>query len=230
MLEIIAASVEDAILIEKGDADRIELVSALSEGGLTPSYGLMRGVIAAVNIPVNVMIRPHSKSFVYNEKDLLCMLEDIQQAKALGANGVVFGMLDTQGNIAVPQLQALLGHCQGLEVTFHRAIDQAKDILAATKLLATMPIHRVLSSGGPGQAQTNVAILRQMRDILERQGKRLLAGSGISPQNCKNVLRATRAHELHVGTSVRKNNSAFAGINLAAVKEMVQAYKKACQL
>ncbi len=227
MLEIIATSVEDAIVIEKGGADRIELVSALSEGGLTPSYGLMHQVIGAGNIPVNVMIRPHSRSFVYSDEDLLCMLEDIQQAKALGANGVVFGMLDAQGNLAVPQLKMLLGHCQGLEVTFHRAIDQAKDILAATELLASMPIHRVLSSGGPGQAQSNLAILRQMRDILERQGKRLLAGSGISPQNCKNILRATRAHELHVGTSVRNNNSAFAGINLAAVKEMVQAYKNA---
>lgn len=225
MLEIIATSVEDAILIEQGGADRIELVSALSEGGLTPSYGLMRRAIAAVNIPVNVIIRPHSQSFLYSDEDLLCMLADIQQAKALGANGVVFGMLDAQGNIAVHQLQALLKHCQGLEITFHRAIDQAKDILAATELLASMPIHRVLSSGGPGQAQSNLAVLRQMRDILESQGKKLLAGSGISPKNCKPILRATRAHELHVGTSVRNDYSTFAGINLAAVKEMVQAYK-----
>ena len=96
MLEIIATSVEDAIVIEKGGADRIELVSALSEGGLTPSYGLVHRVIGAVNIPVNVMIRPHSLSFVYSDEDLLCMLEDIKQAKALGANGVVFGMLDSQ--------------------------------------------------------------------------------------------------------------------------------------
>ena len=225
MLEIIATSVEDAIVIEKGGADRIELVSALSEGGLTPSYGLVHRVIGAVNIPVNVMIRPHSMSFVYSDEDLLCMLEDIKQAKALGANGVVFGMLDSQGNIAIPQLEMLLGHCQGLEVTFHRAIDQAKDILAATELLASMPIHRVLSSGGPGQAQSNLAILRQMRDIFDKPGKRLLAGSGVNLENCQAILQV--AHELHVGTSVRNNFSAFESINLEAVKEMVQAYKNA---
>lgn len=225
MLEIIASTVEDAILIEQGGADRIELVSALSEGGLTPSYGLILQVVRAVNIPVNVMIRPHSQGFVYSDEDLLCMLEDVRQAKALGANGVVFGMLDSQGNIAVPQLEALLENCQRLEVTFHRAIDQAKDILAAIELLATMPIHRVLSSGGPGQAETNVAILRQMRDILDKRGKKLLAGSGINPQNCKNILGATHAHELHVGTSVRCGYSAYKNVNLAAVEAMATAYK-----
>jgi copper homeostasis protein len=227
MLEIIASTVEDAIVIEKGGADRIELVSALSEGGLTPSYGLIFQVVRAVNIPVNVMVRPHSRGFDYSENDLLCMLEDIRQAKALGANGVVFGMLDVKGNIAAPQLEALLGHCQGLEVTFHRAIDQARDILAATELLATMPIDRVLSSGGPGQAETNVAVLRQMREILDKRGKKLMAGSGISPINCQPILWTTHAHELHVGTSVRCGFSAFENVNPAAVDAMAAAYNTA---
>ena len=92
MLEIIATTVQDALIIAEGGADRIELVSALSEGGLTPSYGLMRQAINAANIPVNVMIRPHSAGFVYDEADLLCMIEDIKQARASGANGVVFGI------------------------------------------------------------------------------------------------------------------------------------------
>jgi copper homeostasis protein len=56
MLEIIATTVEDAKRIEASGANRIELVSALTEGGLTPSYGLIKKVVESVTIPVNVMI------------------------------------------------------------------------------------------------------------------------------------------------------------------------------
>nr|SUY20301.1 copper homeostasis protein [Clostridioides difficile] len=62
MLEIIGMSVEDAKIIEDVVADRIELVSALTEGGLTPSFGLIESVVNSVKIPVNVMIRHHAKS------------------------------------------------------------------------------------------------------------------------------------------------------------------------
>lgn len=227
MLEIIANTVEDAINIEQGGGDRIELVSALSEGGLTASYGLIKQVLEAVKIPVNVMIRPHSNSFVYSEGDLQVMLEDIEQAKALGANGIVLGMLDPDGNIALEQLNGVLGHCQGLEVTFHRAIDETKDILASTRLLAKTSITRVLSSGGPGNAEDNLVVLREMRNILDGAGMFLLAGSSVNADNCQAILQATGADELHVGTGVRPGRPPFAGVGLQAVERMAKAYRQA---
>ena len=48
MLEIIGMSAEDAKIIEDCGADRIELVSALTEGGLTPSFGLIEKVVNSV--------------------------------------------------------------------------------------------------------------------------------------------------------------------------------------
>src|SRR5690554_1289977 len=178
MLEIIATTVEDAVLIERGGAGRIELISALAEGGLIPSYGLMRQVIQTVSIPVNVMIRPHSQGYTYSEADVRCMIEDIKQAESLGANGVVLGVLDREGRIDRGRLIQLLQHCGGLAVTFHRAMDEAADIIAATRLVASAPIHRVLSSGGPGKAEANLPVLRNMQAILAEKGKQLLVGSG----------------------------------------------------
>lgn len=70
VLEVIAVNVEDAKAAEEGGADRIELVSAMSEGGLTPSYGFMEQVLSQVSIPVYVMIRPHSRSFRYSADDI----------------------------------------------------------------------------------------------------------------------------------------------------------------
>lgn len=227
MLEIIATTVEDAVLIERGGAGRIELISALAEGGLTPSYGLMRQVIQTVSIPVNVMIRPHSQGYTYSEADIRCMIEDIKQAKSLGANGVVLGALDREGRIDRGRLNQLLNHCGGLAVTFHRAMDEAANIIAATRLVASAPIHRVLSSGGPGKAEANLPVLRNMQAILAEKGKQLLVGSGVHKGNCQAILRATRARELHVGTGVRQGASPRGPINLQAVRETVSACKKA---
>ena len=91
MLEIIGMSVEDAKAIEYCGANRIELVSALTEGGLTPSFSMIEKVINSVDIPVNVMIRNHAKSFRYSGYDLEVMQKDIEIVKSLGANGVELG-------------------------------------------------------------------------------------------------------------------------------------------
>ncbi|KAA2302373.1 copper homeostasis protein CutC, partial [Clostridioides difficile] len=73
VLEVIAVDAADAKVAEEGGADRIELVSAMSEGGLTPSYGVMEHVVSHVSVPVYVMIRPHSRSFRYSADDIHAM-------------------------------------------------------------------------------------------------------------------------------------------------------------
>ena len=57
-IEVCVSSIEMAIEAEKGGADRIELCSALSEGGLTPFASLIEMVKERLNIKTMVMIRP----------------------------------------------------------------------------------------------------------------------------------------------------------------------------
>lgn len=135
MVEIIGMTVEDAKAIEICGGDRIELVSALTEGGLTTSYGLMECVMKNVDIPVNVMIRPHANGFVYSEEDLKIMKRDIQIASKQGVNGVVLGILDENNNIDEKHLIELLDECDGLDVTFHKAIDET-NIHESMKILS----------------------------------------------------------------------------------------------
>ncbi|RXD24785.1 copper homeostasis protein CutC, partial [Acinetobacter baumannii] len=70
--------------IEECGADRIELVSALTEGGLTPSYAIIESVVKSVKIPVNVMVRHHAKSFNYSNEEVDLMIRDIEIIKSLG--------------------------------------------------------------------------------------------------------------------------------------------------
>ncbi len=127
MIEIIAATLEDVKRIQESGAGRIELVSALSEGGLTPSYSLIKRAVQTANIPVNVMIRPHSKSFIYTDEEIELMVEDIKIAKQLNVSGVVFGVLNEHNEICISSLEKLLEACDGIDVTFHKAIDELAD-------------------------------------------------------------------------------------------------------
>jgi copper homeostasis protein len=99
LLEVIATTVADARLAAQAGADRLELITAMGEGGLTPSVGLIEAVVSAVEIPVNVIVRPHSRSFVFDADDYAVMLRDVRAAATAGANGVVIGMLTSDGEI-----------------------------------------------------------------------------------------------------------------------------------
>ncbi|WP_260838845.1 copper homeostasis protein CutC [Heyndrickxia oleronia] len=108
IIEVIADTVEDAIIAEQAGANRIELITGVAEGGLTPSYGIIEAVCKAVSIPVYVMIRPHSRSFSYSNTELNSMVKDIQICKELGAAGVVWGVLNKDGDIDKEALKKLL--------------------------------------------------------------------------------------------------------------------------
>lgn len=220
IIEVIAIRAEDAEAAAEGGADRIELVSGIAEGGLTPSVGLMEAVVRASRLPVNVMIRPHSQSFVYSERDLRIMLRDIGCAREAGAAGIVVGMLDPDGRICERGLELALKVAEGLDVTFHRAFDDTGDQLEALRTLSRYPmIRRVLTAGGRRPAPEAADWLRELRLAANGMGgPAIMGGYGLQPSNIHAFVERTGLSEIHFGSGVRKGNSFGSGVDPEAIK------------
>ena len=74
----------------------MELCASLLEGGVTPSAGLIATVRQKISIGMHVMIRPRGGDFYYSADEFEVMRRDVLMAKQLGADGVVFGILETR--------------------------------------------------------------------------------------------------------------------------------------
>ena len=94
IFELCAESIQACLAAREGGADRIELCTALSEGGLTPSHGLTRAAVQRSGLPVHVLLRPRGGDFLYTDDEFNLMREDLLHARTLGASGFVLGILD----------------------------------------------------------------------------------------------------------------------------------------
>ncbi|MCS7464284.1 copper homeostasis protein CutC [Paenibacillus doosanensis] len=213
-LEVIATCMDDALKAEAGGADRLELITAITEGGLTPGIGLVRQVVQAVRIPVHVMVRPHSRSFVYDRYDLETMIAEIQAIASAGAAGIVVGALTPEGRIDERALEAMLPWAEGLQVTFHRAFDELEDQLAGLRTLLRYPsFTRVLTSGGLRPAPEAAPAIRRLVEAAEGTTLRILAGNGLTPEVVEAFIEQTGVPEVHFGSAVRIGRSGLAPID-----------------
>ena len=226
MLEVIALGPEEARLAEAAGADRIELISAFGEGGLTPGIGLVARTVRAVRIPVNVMVRPHARSFHYSEEDLEVMKAELRAIRSAGANGAVLGLLDARGAVDEARLDDLLACAGGLDVTFHRAVDVARDPVEAVVALAAHPaVRTVLTSGGPGRIEANTSVLVRMREAAGPL--RIMAGGGLTHENLLGIVQATGLQDFHVGTTVRTGRTVDGALEPARVAELAASLAQA---
>ncbi|QJC50750.1 copper homeostasis protein CutC [Paenibacillus albicereus] len=220
-LEIIATRPEDALAAERGGADRIELVSGMLEGGLTPSIGLIEAVAEQASIPVRVMIRPHSLGFRYDRAELAVMRADIRAVRRTRAAGIVLGALTAEGTIDAAALELLLGEAEHLSVTFHRAFDEARDLEEALATLAGYSqIDRILTSGGRPTAPEAVPELRRLVQASAGTGIEILAGSGIDGGGLAALVLGTGVTEVHAGSSVRVDRHPLRQVVPERVREL----------
>jgi len=194
--EVCVESYLEAISAAAAGATRIELCENLSCGGKTPSYGTIKKTIEKLQIPVMVMIRPRGGDFCYTNEEFEIMREDLRMCNLLGAAGVVFGLLKPNQTIDIERTKELVNLARPMPVTFHKAIDETKDILQSVIQLKTIGIDRILSSGGEITAIEGSETLLKMIEIAGDQMKIIVAGK-VTWENFEEIKNLIPSDEYH---------------------------------
>lgn len=197
LVEACVDSVASATAAERGGARRLELCSAIFDGGTTPSAGMIAACKSTVAIPVFVLIRPRGGGFVFSDVERDVMRRDVMVARDVGADGIVVGCLQPDRTIDLALLGCLVDAAHGLPVTFHRAFDLTPDLPAALGSLVDAGVQRVLTSGGAPTAAEGATALA---DLVRLAGSQLvvMAGGGIRDHDVRRVVSVSGVREVHV--------------------------------
>ncbi|SRX72691.1 copper homeostasis protein CutC [Aequorivita antarctica] len=202
IIEICANSFESTQVAQLAGANRIEIFTELSVGGLTPSQGLIEKVVSEFNIPIHVLIRPRSGNFTYSEEEFDVMLRDITFCKKLGCAGIVSGFLTSENKIDSMKTKQLIDASEGMEFTFHRAFDWVENPIDELQKLIDLKVNRLLSSGQKPTAIEGISLLKELQN--HSKGKiEIMPGGGI---NVENALKFKEAgfNSIHLSATAKK--------------------------
>jgi copper homeostasis protein len=202
-IEIACSNIESCLNAEQGGADRIELFENLTDGGCTPSFGMMRMAKEKTTIPVYAMIRPRGGDFIYTDVEFKIMVYDVILCHELEIDGIVFGILDANRQVDIKRSKILLDFWKNKNATFHRAIDMTTDMEKSCREIIDLGFERILTSGGKPTAEEGIDMLLDMNQKFGNQIS-IMPGSGITYENiglfsefndihatCKSVVSST---------------------------------------
>lgn len=198
MIEICCGSFEDAMAAYKGGAKRIELNSALSLGGLTPTLGSLIMTKQYTNLEVITMVRSRGAGFCYSDFEYEQMLEDARLLLAYQADGLAFGFLNEDRTINEARTREFVqtAHEEEKKAVFHRAFDCTKDPVASMELLIQFGVDRVLTSGLGQNVEEGMEQLKQLQQQFGGQIE-VLAGCGLHQDNIKQIKEYTKITQFH---------------------------------
>lgn len=179
---------------------RIELNApgSYAAGGTTPPPALVREIASDLGtlpspVPLRVMIRPRGGDFVYSEAERGEIRGSIAEIKGLldegRGDGFVFGaLLPGEGagwEVDVRLCEEVVGLAKPFPVVFHRACDEFAGG-APVELIWELGFRGVLTSGGPGTARGNLAVLRR---VVERSCglMEVIVGGGVRSGNVRDI-------------------------------------------
>lgn len=202
LLEVIVTSVREACEAQEGGAHRLELVRDLASEGLTPLLSTVEDVLAAVSIPVRVMLRETHSFHAGTDSDAMKLRDTARVFSGLPIDGLVLGFLKDE-LIDLCTMQHLLAETGEKRVTFHRAIESVNDTHQAVQRLKSFPqVDRILLNGGEGSWNARRRYLEELQEIAAPEIA-LVVGGGLNEEGLEILAQSSLLNEFHTGSAVR---------------------------
>ena len=218
-IEICTPSLASARAAKEGGARRVELCRDLACGGLTPSEDDIYECVHTLGLRTHVLVRPRAGDFCYTTAEVEEIERSILRCKELGAAAVVMGFLDAEGRVDVALTRRMVQLAAPMEVTFHRAFDEARqEPLEALRAVEAAGCHRLLTSGQQPTALEGAEVIRQ---LVGATCVKILAGSGVTPQNVRELIEKTGVGEVH-GSCKRTMPDGTVQTDAAQVRELFE--------
>lgn len=242
MIEIIACSVADAVAAEQGGADRLEIVSRLDLGGLTPPLAQIKAIQQAVRLPLRVMVREEEDFFVADEKKVERLCEIARSIADLSVDGLVLGFLtrcDGTIDIAHAVIRQVLNAAPQTRITFHRAFEEVTNPRAALAALKRYEqIDCILTSHGGRPAQHvgdwPPPWTERFNGLVELAAAAapeigILVGGGVTAGMIESLCREPQNRQklslIHLGQAVRAGHSLSGAVQTELVRALAQRWK-----
>jgi copper homeostasis protein len=204
IIEVCAANLAAAIAADKSGAERIELCQNIENGGTTPLHADIEYCIKNLKLKTNILVRPRTGNFVYSDAEFEIIKNDVLFCKNLGINAVVVGFLHDDFTVDIEKTADIVNLAHPMEVTFHRAFDICANWKSALEQIIQCGCTRILTSG---QEHTAIEGAKTLQQIVKQACDRIiiLAGSGITMENYRQLVKFTGVKEIH-GTKLNVKN------------------------
>jgi copper homeostasis protein len=197
-LEVCVDNAANALIAQEAGAMRVELCSNLLESGVTPSPAQISTAREHLQISLYVLIRPRGGDFLYSNTEFDIIKSDIHYCGKAGCDGVVIGMLCSDGSVDKKRNRILIDIARqyGMGVTFHRAFDRCTDLMQSLEDIIKLGCERILTSGGYNTAIRGIFAIRNLVNAANGRIS-IMAGGGITPENVNALIKKTGITELH---------------------------------
>ncbi len=184
-LEISVSTKEEAIIAEKGGADRLEVAIKSERGGLTPNLYQLRDVLINTKLPCYVLIRPKLDSYELDEEEFKLLLNIIGVVRLTTAKGISIGLLK-DGKVDRDRLEKVIAVKGDLELVFNHAIDSTYNYEEEMDYLLSLDgIDWVQTTGS---AETIMDGYKRLKPYIEIAREKLIVGRAIDSVNIHTLL------------------------------------------
>ena len=234
ILEIATSDFNSSFAAAKGGADRVELCNNLAEGGTTQSESIIRHCREKLDIQIFPIVRPRGGDFLYNADEYRIMVGDIKTCKELNCDGVVIGLLNSDGTIDVDRTTRLVELAYPMEVSFHRAFDRCREPFEALEQLISIGCTRILTSGQRQTAPEGIELIAQLVRAADERII-IMPGSGVRKENIQQLVQQSGATEFHsslrrkIGSKMEFRHAAFGEESYEHFSVLEEDVKSLCQ-